>query len=146
MAPLDSAAESAAESATALQDTLTFVDQKLHGERLTVESADKKWPLGRSILFVLVTSFVLWIGIYFGISAVFKTLPGNSTATAAQVNQNGWKWAENRVFSASQEVPLPFVTPDHLDLARSRVGPHLPPLVSRHTPVPAHDHGIPPIR
>ena len=71
MAPLDSAAESAAESATALQDTLTFVDQKLCGEKLTVESADKKWPLGRSILFVLVTSFVLWTGIYFGISSVF---------------------------------------------------------------------------
>ena len=75
MAPLDSASKSAsksaAESATALQDTLTFVDQKLRGERLTADSADNKWPLGRSILFVLVTSFVLWAGIYFGISSVF---------------------------------------------------------------------------
>ncbi len=75
MAPLGSAAEnaaeSAAESATALRDTLTFVDQKLRGERLTADSADKKWPLGRSILFVLVTSFVLWAGIYFTVSSVF---------------------------------------------------------------------------
>ena len=67
----ESAAESAADSAAALQDTLTLVDQRLRGERLTVDSADKKWPLGRSILFVLVTSFVLWAGIYFGISSVF---------------------------------------------------------------------------
>ncbi len=75
MAPLDSAAESPAESpaesATALQDTLTFVDEKRRGERLTVDSADKKWPLGRRILFILVTSFVLWTGIYFTVSSAF---------------------------------------------------------------------------
>ncbi len=71
MATLDSASKSAADSATALQDTLTLVDQRLRGERLTVDSADNKWSLGRSILFVLVTSFVLWAGIYFGISSVF---------------------------------------------------------------------------
>jgi hypothetical protein len=41
------------------------------GERLTVDSADKKWPLGWRILFVLVTSFVLWTGIYFTVSSVF---------------------------------------------------------------------------
>jgi hypothetical protein len=71
MAPLDSAAESPAESATALQDTLTLLDQKLRGERLAVDSADKKWPLGRSMLFILVASFVLWTGIYFTVSSVF---------------------------------------------------------------------------
>ncbi len=71
MAPLDSAAESASESATALQDTLTLLDQKLRGERLAVDSADKKWPLGRSMLFILVASFVLWTGIYFTVSSVF---------------------------------------------------------------------------
>ena len=71
MAPLDSAAESPAESATALQDTLTLLDQKLRGERLAVDSADKKWPPGRSMLFILVASFVLWTGIYFTVSSVF---------------------------------------------------------------------------
>ncbi len=79
MAPLDSAAESpaesasesASESATALQDTLTLLDQKLRGERLAVDSADKKWPLGRRMLFILVASFVLWTGIYFTVSSVF---------------------------------------------------------------------------
>ena len=71
MAPLDSAAESAAESDTALQDTLILLDQRLRGERLTVDSADKKWPLGRRILFILVASFVLWTGIYFTASSVF---------------------------------------------------------------------------
>ncbi len=63
MAPLDSAA--------AQQDTLTLVDEQLRGERLTVDSADKKWPLGRRILFILVTSFVLWTGIYFTVSSAF---------------------------------------------------------------------------
>ncbi len=63
MAPLD--------TASAQQDTLTLIDEQLRGERLTVDSADKKWPPGRNILFVLVTSFVLWTGIYFGISSVF---------------------------------------------------------------------------
>ena len=67
----ESAAESAADSAATLQDAVTLVDQRLRGERLTVDSGDKKWRLGRSILFVLVTSFVLWVGIYFGISSVF---------------------------------------------------------------------------
>ena len=71
MTPLNSAAESAAESGTALQDTLTLLDQGLRGEKLTVDSADKKWPLGRRILFILVASFVLWTGIYFMVSSVF---------------------------------------------------------------------------
>ncbi len=71
MAPLDSAAESPAESATALQDRLALLDQKLRGERLAVDSADKKWPLGRRMLFILVASFVLWTGIYFTVSSVF---------------------------------------------------------------------------
>jgi hypothetical protein len=71
MAPLNSAAESAAESGTALQDTLTLLGQGLRGEKLTVDSADKKWPLGRRILFILVASFVLWTGIYFTVSSVF---------------------------------------------------------------------------
>ncbi len=64
MAPLD--------SATAQQDTLILVDEQLRGEKLTVDSADKKLPLGRRILFILVTSFVLWTGIYFTVSSVFK--------------------------------------------------------------------------
>ncbi len=63
MAPLDSAA--------AQQDTLTLVDEQLRGEKLTVDSVDKKWPLGRRILFILVTSFVLSTGIYFTVSSVF---------------------------------------------------------------------------
>jgi hypothetical protein len=63
MAPLDSAAIK--------QDTLTLVDHQLRGERLTVDSADKKWPLGRRMLFILVASFVLWTGIYFTVSSVF---------------------------------------------------------------------------
>ena len=71
MTPLNSAAESAAESGTALQDTLTLLDQGLRGEKLTVDSADKKWPLGRRILFIMVASFVLWTGIYFMVSSVF---------------------------------------------------------------------------
>ncbi len=63
MAPLDSAA--------AQQDTLILVDEQLRGEKLTVDSVDRKWPLGRRILFMLVTSFVLCTGIYFTISSVF---------------------------------------------------------------------------
>ena len=67
----ESVAESAADSAVALQDAVTLADQRLRGERLNVASADEKWPPGRSILFVLVTSFVLWAVIYFGISSIF---------------------------------------------------------------------------
>ncbi len=63
MAPLDSAA--------AQQDTLVLVDEQLRGEKLTVDSADQKWPLGRRILFILVTSFVLCTGIYLTASSVF---------------------------------------------------------------------------
>ena len=59
------------DSAAAQQDTLTLVHQRLRGERLTVDSADKKWPLGRRILFILATSFVLWTGIYFTVSSAF---------------------------------------------------------------------------
>jgi len=52
-------------------DTLDLLDEQLRGERLSVESQEGKWPLGRSILFVLVSSLVLWIGIYFAIRSIF---------------------------------------------------------------------------
>ena len=62
MAPLD--------STTAQQDTLTLLDQTLRGERLSVDSADKKWPLRQRILIVLVASAVPWVGIYFVVRSV----------------------------------------------------------------------------
>ena len=63
MVPLD--------SAVAQQDALSPVNQTLRGERLTVESADDKWPLRRTVLFVLLTSVVLWSGIFFALGALF---------------------------------------------------------------------------
>ncbi len=63
MVPLDSAA--------APQEALRPVHQRLRGERLTVESADDKWPLRRTVLFVLLTSLVLWVGIYFAVTSLF---------------------------------------------------------------------------
>lgn len=63
MVPLDSVA--------AQHDTLSPVDQRLRGERLTVASADDKWPLRRTVLFVVLTSVVLWSGIFFALGALF---------------------------------------------------------------------------
>jgi len=63
MVPLDSVA--------AQQEALSPVYQNLRGERLTVESADDKWPLRRTVLFVVLTSVVLWSGIFFALGALF---------------------------------------------------------------------------
>jgi len=63
MVPLDSVA--------AQQEALSPVSQNLRGERLTVESADDKWPLRRTVLFVVLTSVVLWSGIFFALGALF---------------------------------------------------------------------------
>jgi hypothetical protein len=63
MVPLD--------SAVAQQDALSPVNQTLRGERLTVESDDRKWPLRRTVLFVVLTSAVLWSGIFFALGALF---------------------------------------------------------------------------
>ena len=63
MVPLD--------SVVAQQGALSPVNQRLRGERLTVESADDKWPLRRTVLFVISTSLVLWIGIYFAVKSLF---------------------------------------------------------------------------
>lgn len=63
MVPLDSVA--------AQQEALSPVNQNLRGERLTVESADDKWPLRRTVLFVVLTSVVLWSGIFFALRALF---------------------------------------------------------------------------
>ena len=62
MVPLDTVA--------AQQETLSPVNQRLRGERLTVQSADEKWPLRRTVLFVLLTSLVLWSGIYFAVTSL----------------------------------------------------------------------------
>ncbi len=35
------------------------------GEKLSVESAEKRWPLRQSVLFVVATSLILWLGIVF---------------------------------------------------------------------------------
>jgi hypothetical protein len=35
------------------------------GEKLSVESAEMRWPLRRSVLFVVATSLILWLGIVF---------------------------------------------------------------------------------
>ncbi len=53
------------------QDTLTLLDQQLRGERLSVETNEESWPLGRIIFIVLVSILVLWIGINFAVRAIF---------------------------------------------------------------------------
>ena len=53
------------------QDTLTLLDQQPRGERLSVETNEESWPLGRIIFIVLVSSLVLWIGIHFAVRAIF---------------------------------------------------------------------------
>ena len=53
------------------QDTLTLLDQQLRGERLSVETNEESWPLGRIIFIVLVSILVLWIGIHFAVRAIF---------------------------------------------------------------------------
>ena len=63
MVPLD--------SAVAQQDALSPVNQTLRGERLTVESTGPKWPLRRTVLFVVLIGVVLWSGIFFALGALF---------------------------------------------------------------------------
>ncbi len=53
------------------QETLTLLDQQLRGERLSVETNEESWPLGRIIFIVLVSILVLWIGIHFAVRAIF---------------------------------------------------------------------------
>ena len=53
------------------QDTLTLLDQQLRGERLSVETIEESWPLGRILFIVMVSSLVLWIGLHFAVRAVF---------------------------------------------------------------------------
>ncbi len=53
------------------QETLTLQDQQLRGERLSVETNEESWPLGRIIFIVLVSILVLWIGIHFAVRAIF---------------------------------------------------------------------------
>ncbi len=53
------------------QDTLILLDQQLRGERLSVETNEESWPLGRIIFIVLVSIPVLWIGIHFAVRAIF---------------------------------------------------------------------------
>jgi hypothetical protein len=53
------------------QDTLTLLDHQLRGERLSVETNEEGWPLGRIIFIVLVSILVLWIGIHFAVRAIF---------------------------------------------------------------------------
>ena len=62
MVPLDSVA--------AEQETLSPVNQKLRGERLTVQSANAKLPQRRTVLFVVLASLVLWSGIYFAVMSL----------------------------------------------------------------------------
>jgi hypothetical protein len=53
------------------QDTLILLDQQLRGERLSVETNEESWPLGRIFLIVVVSSLVLWIGLHFAVRAIF---------------------------------------------------------------------------
>ena len=53
------------------QAGITLLDQQLRGERLSVETNEESWPLGRIIFIVLVSILVLWIGIHFAVRAIF---------------------------------------------------------------------------
>jgi len=53
------------------QDTLILLDQQLRGEKLSVETNEESWPLGRILLIVVASSLVLWIGLHFAVRAVF---------------------------------------------------------------------------
>jgi hypothetical protein len=53
------------------QDTLSLLDQQLRGERLSVETKEESWPLGRIIFIVVMSSLVLWVGIHFAVRAIF---------------------------------------------------------------------------
>ena len=56
---------------SAQQDTLILLDQQLRGEKLSVETNEESWPLGRILLIVVVSSLVLWIGLHFAVRAIF---------------------------------------------------------------------------
>jgi len=42
------------------------------GEKLSVESAEKRWPLRQSVLFVVATSLILWLGIVFVVRSLAR--------------------------------------------------------------------------
>lgn len=59
------------ERAAIRPDTLACLDEQLRGERLDVESDDRKWPLRWAIFSVLATCLFLWLSISSVIHSIF---------------------------------------------------------------------------
>ena len=53
------------------EEPLLLTDEAPLGEKLSIESSEMRWPLRRSVLFVVATSLTLWLGIGFLVQTLF---------------------------------------------------------------------------
>ncbi len=53
------------------EEPLLLTDEAPLGEKLSIESSEMRWPLRRSVLFVVATSLALWLGIGFLVQTLF---------------------------------------------------------------------------
>ena len=55
----------------AKQEPLLLTDEQLHGEKLSIETDENRWPLRWSVLLVVTTNLILWLGIGVVIPSLF---------------------------------------------------------------------------
>jgi hypothetical protein len=53
------------------EEPLLLTDEVTVGEKLSIGSSEMRWPLRRSVLFVVATSLALWLGIGFLVQTLF---------------------------------------------------------------------------
>ncbi len=53
------------------EEPLLLTDEVPLGEKLSIASSEMRWPLRRSVLFVVATSLALWLGIGFLVQTLF---------------------------------------------------------------------------
>lgn len=53
------------------EEPLLLTDEAPLGEKLSIGSSEMRWPLRRSVLFVVATSLALWLGIGFLVQTLF---------------------------------------------------------------------------
>ena len=53
------------------EEPLLLTDEVTLGEKLSIGSSEMRWPLRRSVLFVVATSLALWLGIGFLVQTLF---------------------------------------------------------------------------
>lgn len=71
MPPLGNAAAKQEPFLLTAEEPLLLTDEVTLGEKLSIGSSEMRWPLRRSVLFVVATSLALWLGIGFLVQTLF---------------------------------------------------------------------------